>query len=116
MRFLYAVLNIQQELSIVFHQDWRQLLAHARGAVGERNVVYFYSNGSATANRGAEVSDCGIVRYAVFRFNMCQVIHQLHRAVLDCGIESYIEKVAWSEFSCLTSHPPYSRISPTATP
>jgi hypothetical protein len=62
MPFLHAVLNIQQELSIVFHQDWRQLLAHARGAVGERNVVYFYSNGSATANRGAEVSECGTVR------------------------------------------------------
>ena len=64
MPFLHAVLNIQQELSIVFHQDWRQLLAHARGAVGERNVVYFYSNGSATANRGAEVSECGTVRDA----------------------------------------------------
>ena len=30
-----------------------------------------------------------------------QVIHQLHRAVLDCGIESYIEKVAWINDFCL---------------
>jgi hypothetical protein len=30
-----------------------------------------------------------------------QVIHQLHRAVLDCGIESYIEKVASTNDCCL---------------
>jgi hypothetical protein len=62
------------------------------------------------------VSACGTVRYAVFHFNMCQVIHQLHRAVLDCGIESYIEKVTRPVFSCVTSLslPPLHLTRPTA--
>jgi hypothetical protein len=38
---------------MVFHQDLR-LLNQGNRIVGE-GVVYFYSNGSAVANRGAEV-------------------------------------------------------------
>ena len=50
-------LNHQQELSIVFHQDWRQILGQGQG-IGGGGIVYFYSNGSSTANRGAEVGKC----------------------------------------------------------
>ncbi len=53
-RFFFAPsVNARQELSLAFHQDWR-LVNQGREIVGDR-VVYFYSNGSATANRGAEV-------------------------------------------------------------
>lgn len=92
-----ATSNVQQELSIVFHQDWRQQLAEGsvRTVAGGR-VVYFYSNGSATANRGAEVRELRALSSLICQLVLLQVIHQLHRAVLDCGIESYIEKVLTS--------------------
>ena len=57
-RFQKLALKNLQELSIVFHQDWRQLLVQGQGlrqATTGGRVIYFYSNGSATANRGAEV-------------------------------------------------------------
>ena len=87
-----AILIVQQELSIVFQQDWRQLLGQGQVS-GGGGVVYFYSNGSATANRGAEVCKCRAFLFSILSLDTPQVIHQLHRAVLDCGIESFIEQV-----------------------
>jgi hypothetical protein len=70
---------------------------HRQASTGGR-VIYFYSNGSATPNRGAEVCKSRALNLAMLQFSLLQVIHQLHRAVLDCGIESYIEKVNSIEF------------------